>query len=113
MTVFRDYEIAVLEHLTDGILSRAVRVRLHSEARLISCNYSGSGYLLTVRHDDLPLERTVCDHPSVTGTVNGLHTGFVVFLQDHELTLECHTYGEALPDGFRDMDVSIVRSEPE
>lgn len=113
MTIFQDYEIAALEFLTETVLSRSLRSRLNSEARLIRCDYSGSGYLLTVRHDDLPLERTVCDHPFVTGTVNGLHTGFVVFLQDHELTLDCHTYGEALPDGFRDMDVSVARSEPE
>jgi hypothetical protein len=44
----------------------------------------------------------------VVGVGGGVLAGFVVFLQNNELTLECHGYGDvAVPPDFRDRDVQV------
>ena len=38
----------------------------------------------------------------------GIQYGFVVFLEDGELMLECFSFGnESMPEGFRDRQVDI------
>jgi len=36
-------------------------------ADLVSCDFTRAGYLLTIRHPALPLERVVCAEPLLTG----------------------------------------------
>jgi hypothetical protein len=50
----------------------------------------------------------VLDNPSVNGKVGELLTGFVAFIENNELTLECFAYGgEIVPENFRDMGVAV------
>jgi hypothetical protein len=70
--------------------------------------YTGSGYFLTVKHRDLPVETMTLAEPFVVGTTGDVQAGFVVFLGDGELTLECHTWGElAVPADFRQRQVTV------
>jgi hypothetical protein len=60
-------------------------------------------YFLTVRHPSLLSGRTVCDRPRLVGRSGSIACGFVVFLENGELTLECQTWGpESVPVDFRD-----------
>jgi hypothetical protein len=69
---------------------------------------SNSGYFLTIKHPALPSEAFTLASPLVTGHAGELVVGFVVFLGNHELTLECHAWGaDEPPAGLRDMDVTI------
>ena len=70
--------------------------------------YTGSGYFLTVKHQGLPADRRTLSDPFVVGVAGDVRAGFVVFLGDGELTLECHTWGELdVPSDFRQRPVKV------
>ena len=70
-------------------------------------NYTGWGYFLSVKHPGLPSERSI-PGPAVVGVGGDVLAGFVVFIENNELTLECHGYGDvAVPADFRERDVKV------
>lgn len=108
MSVFREFEQQTLRWLCTEALGAKTVETLIAEAGLASYHYSGSGYYLTVRHPALAQERQVCASPLVTGRCGDIESGFVVFLEAGELTLECHTWGSGgIPEGFRDQPVQV------
>ena len=108
MDALRDYERKVIEALTGQVLPRAV-LRAVTSSAPVTVEHTAAGYFLTVRHPGLPKARMVCNKPILIGKGQGVETGFVIFLEDHELTLECHAWGgESVPDSYRDQDVEIV-----
>lgn len=77
-------------------------------ASIVSYEHTGVGYFLTVRHATLPSHRVVCDKPLLTGRYGDVECGFVVFLEDGELTLECHSWGAGgIPENFREWPIEI------
>ena len=77
-------------------------------------NYTGWGYYLTIKHSKLPRERYVLDMPPLSGYWNGIDSGFTIFIEDGELTLECFPYGEIeIPSDYRDHRVEITEIEYE
>jgi hypothetical protein len=64
--------------------------------------YTGHGYFVTVTHPLLPTQRRVFDRPLLCGRTDYAECGFVVFVQDSELTLECHPWSDPIPEHFRD-----------
>lgn len=75
----------------------------------VEYDYTGCGYFLTVHHRTLPLARMVFDDPIVTGRAGDLTCGLIAFIEDGELTLECHDWGLVpIPEAFRDQDVKIT-----
>jgi len=109
MEILRVYEKAVLDLLLRAVFSRAEISKLLQEAEFVSYEYTKGGYFLTVRHETLPAERQVCQEPIIIGEANGVICGFVVFLQDKELTLESHSWSEnEVPEDFRDQDVKVT-----
>ena len=109
MAPLRDYEKKVISILTKDVLSRDVVDAVIITGELVSYEYTGTGYFLTLRHSRLPSERTVCKEPMVLGKAGGVETGFVVFLENKQLTLECHSWGDdGVPESYRDEDVEIA-----
>jgi hypothetical protein len=109
VAALRDFEVRVLHLLTNGVLSRELLARLERAPQPLRYDYTGGGYFLTLGDPALPAERRVLDQPNVVGTQGGTRCGFVVFLRDHELTLECHEYGgdDPVAPDFRDREVTI------
>jgi len=108
MSVFTKYESQVIELLTAGVLNSDQVSALNSEGSVVSYKYTGHGYFLTVDHPSLPIPRTVCSQPIVTGCIGDYVAGFVLFLGDHQLTFECYTLGEnEIPSNFRELEVQI------
>ena len=75
-------------------------------AHSISYDYTGVGYFIEIEHSHLPNEKMVCDKPSVFGKdpyTKEIECGFIVFLGDGQLTLECHSYDsyEVFPENYR------------
>jgi hypothetical protein len=109
MSNLREYEKTVVQLLASGVLSPQQLDAVIREGRLVEYDYTGCGYFLTIKHDDLPAERIVCDTPKLTGRADGIISGFIVFIEDGELTIECHTWGEVdVPEWFRDRDVRVA-----
>jgi hypothetical protein len=51
------------------------------------------------------------DSPPLSGYWDGVHSGFTIFIQDGELTLECFPYGGEIPSDYRDHRVEINEIE--
>ena len=108
MGIFRDFEIHVLHLLVAPKLGAETVEALERDAELVSYEYSGVGYFLTVKHPSLPSTRIVFHKPSVVGRAGNTQSGFVVFVENGELMLECHTWGEIdVPENFREQDVIV------
>ena len=103
----RSYERQVIEILTRSVLPAEVLTAV-TNLEPVKIEHTGAGYFLTLRHAALPKERIVCAEPVVIGRSDGLETGFVVFLQDNELTLECHGWGDEAPASYREQAVEIL-----
>ncbi len=74
-------------------------------------DYNGYGYYITIKHSKLPRKRHVLDSPPLSGRWNGIDSGFIIFIEDGELTLECFPYGEEIPSDYRDQRVEIGKIE--
>jgi hypothetical protein len=108
MSVFRTFELEAIKLLASRALTPMQLAVLHSIHEPESYDYTGSGYFLRVKHPDLPLDSGALHDPAVVGTSDEIQAGFVVFTGDHELTLECHTWGAVdVPPDFRDRHVLI------
>jgi hypothetical protein len=108
MGVLKDYEREVLYTLASDALSPRQLSAVADEGELVGYEYTGCGYFLTVRHESLPRERIVCDRPFLGGSAGGVRCGFIIFIEDGELTIECHPWGENVPEDFRDRDVKVA-----
>ena len=109
MKPFKDFERAVVKTLVKSHLPVDAIDAVLDFATFVSYDYTGAGYYLTVRHPSLPSARVVCDTPLIRGTSGTIGCGFVVFLENGELTLECHNAGpQDVPEDFRERRVEIA-----
>jgi len=108
MSHFRAFEAQALRLLAAAQLGASAVEDVLAKAELVSYRYSGVGYFLTVKHPCLPQARAVLSKPTVVGSSGNVEGGFLVFLENGELMLECYTAGAVeIPENFRDEDVVI------
>ena len=109
MAAFRQFEIEAIRILTAGTLSPETLELVEQAPNLNDYTYTGCGYFATLRHELLPSRRIVCHAQRVVGECDGVKAGFIVFLENHELVLECHDWGEKhVPENFREQKVRVV-----
>ncbi len=107
--VFRPHEAEVIRRLAMGRLDPELVGSVLAGGCLQSVEHTGGGYFLTVSHPRLPAERMVLDQPALSGTAGGFSCGFVIFIENGVLTLECHAWGaEDLPGNIREQDFAIA-----
>jgi hypothetical protein len=106
--IFNSYEKKVLEMLVSNNLLAVKLTDIFQDAEFVGYEYTGSGYFLTVRHPNLPENRIVCHKPEIIGEAENIECGFIVFLENKELTIECHSWGEIeIPENFREKNVEL------
>ena len=104
-----DYEETFVRWLVTGVLSSQQVDAVIREGEFVKYDYTGCGYFLTVRHPFLPVARVVCDTPKLSGSADGIVAGFVIFIENCELTIECHSWGDVdVPEWFRSRDVQVA-----
>ena len=108
MEVLKNYERKVLSLLVSNVLPLEQLNEVIQNAEFISYEYTGSGYYLEIHHSYLPKDRIVCSEPALMGEADGIVCGFVVFIENSELTIECHSWGEInVPEEYRNRDVQV------
>ena len=108
MSVFNEYEQKVVESLVTQYYGPNDLNSIVNESEFVSFEHTVVGYYLTVSHPVFPKERKVCDKPNLVGRLDdGEECGFVIFLMDSELTIECYSYDDSLPEDIRNMNVAI------
>ena len=109
MSVLREYEKTVVQLLVSSVLSPQELDTVIREGRLVEYDYTGCGYFLTIEHSTLPTIRIACHTPQVIGSADGIISGFVIFIENRELTIECHAWGDVgIPEWFRDREVQVA-----
>lgn len=105
------HEHIVLDTLVSGIISADTMSDIKNEPTISAYDITDNGYFITLKHPDLPEERIVCDKPIIIGECNGIKTGFVIFIENNELTIECHGWGNHLiPKNYRELDVKVKKA---
>jgi hypothetical protein len=105
---FRSFEREVVTALVSSHLQADELQDVLDNAIEVSFEQTGVGYFLTVAHPMLPQERVVCSEPLIVATSGRTECGFVVFVENGELTLECHSWNaEPVPLDFREGNVQI------
>lgn len=113
MSAFKDFERKAVRMLAGSCMPDNQLDSLLDSADLVSYEYTGVGYFLTVRHSAVPFtsKTVVWDRPVVIGRGGGIECGFLVFLENGTLTLECHSWGDdAFPEKFREQEVEVATS---
>lgn len=102
-----DFEKKAIRLLTEEQVGDRVREALFDGLWEVS-EVNGTGYFATARHGELPSSRVVCQEPVTVGFIGSVAAGFVVFIQDGELTLECSDWGLCdVPLEIREMNVDV------
>jgi len=106
--VFKDFEKLVVTKLAGPHRGPEKLAAVLAEAEFVSEEHCDIGYDLTVRHPALPVEREVSNYPILSGIIDGVACGFIVFLMDGELTIECHSWAAAdIPPDVRERGLQI------
>jgi len=79
-------------------------------AKVVSLDFTEVGYFLTLSHPKFPLERYVLNDPYVSGAFENEECGFLIFIENNELMIECHTSQDVLPKSFRANPVALTVS---
>lgn len=104
----RDFEREALTTLLAGVFRDDVIRRIIDEGDFVSCDFSGAGYFVTLRHDLAPKNHRICGEATVNGRADGYLAGFLAILMDGEVTLECYSLeADSFPDDFRDRVVRL------
>jgi hypothetical protein len=94
-------------------LGNALVETVLKDSEFVAFEYTGVGYSLTVRHPLLPMERAVFDEPTVVGRIEEYEGGYLVFVENRELMLECYSTGAVeVPADFRERRVSLATGSP-
>ena len=111
MINLKPHEKLVLDILVSESIPDNVMKDIKANPSITGYDVTGNGYFLTVKHPSLPIERIVCDEPMIIGECDGIETGFVVFIENGELTIECHGWGDkAIPQDYRGLSVQIRKA---
>ena len=109
MSIFKSFEREVVKALVSQYLADDQIEMVLDSASFVSYDYTGYGYFITVRHPIIQTERIVFDRPLLIGKAGIVECGFVVFQKNGELTLECHSWGDAnVQADFRERQVEIT-----
>jgi hypothetical protein len=105
---FKAFEIEVLRLLTAPALGTTAVEDIVLNAELVSYDYSGIGYFLTVKHPVVPIARTVFSTPTIIGSSGMTQCGFLVFVESGELMLECYIAGAVeISENFREQHIAV------
>lgn len=105
---FTDFEIQVLKIMLESEYSTYDIQSIVSTSVIVGFEFTGAGYFLKISNELFPIERKVIGKPIVTGENNDFQVGFILFLENKTLTIECHSWSEKNPPkGIRTMDLEI------
>ena len=107
-----EFEKEVIRILCSDVITNSVLSDAINHPEKIECKFTGAGYYLDIHHHELPSERIVLDTANIEGMYQDIEVGFVVFVEDHVLCLECYNYGnnKGVPPGIRNGTVTISQT---
>ena len=98
------FECGIIRTLCDTELGSSLIDSVFRFSDSVSLEHSGVGYFLTLSHANLPMQRGVFNRPHIRGRLGVYRVGYLVFVGNRELMLECFSYEDALPEDARNND---------
>ncbi len=100
---FKPFEKEIVSVLAGGVFSEEEQSQIFSEGTCWFENDHEAGYFINVKHPLIPETRNVIDDPNVIAEVGETSVGFVIFIENNELSIDAFPWGEAnIPPDFRD-----------
>ena len=107
-----DFEKEVLRILLKPEFNHLEIEDIVSNSSISGCDFTGVGYFLELTHRLFPTERKVISKPTLIGKTGDFTVGFLLFLENNALTLECHDWGDVNPPAdIRRRKICIERLE--
>ena len=105
------HEIKVIDILASNVVSSDIVNSIKADPTITDIRVTGHGYFLTITHSGLPAKRIVCDKPMIIGSCNEIESTFLVFIENHELTIECAGMSQIEPpEDYRNCDIHISKA---
>lgn len=102
------YELQVIGLLLKKKLSTEDWTKFLEGYELVDFEYTGAGYFLKIRTDNLNFEKETIHEPVLIGKRDDFTLGFILFVDENEIVMECHSWGELNPpENIRDLEVEI------
>ncbi len=110
-SAFTDYEVEVLGILLrQSDLFQNLRCAIR-KSKSIDVRYTGYGFFITATNPSFGIERRIYSDLLIQAKADGATAGFIVFLENSELTLETYPLDSIpLPSNFRERQVVIEHS---
>jgi len=107
----KPHEIEIIDILASDVISSDAMNNMKINPTVTDYHTTGHGYFLTITNPDLPIERLVCDKPLITGECNGVLSTFLIFIEEHELTIECAGIGDVEPpEDYRNWSINVKKA---
>lgn len=102
------YEKQVLRRMLKSEYSISQIENIISNSSVNSYDYNGAGYFIEITNELFPNKRKVISEPLLNGTVEHYQLGFILYLENKSLILECHSWNDSnLPKEIRKKKVFI------
>src|SRR5205085_2788591 len=88
--ILKEHEKKAIGTLIGDALPESLLNELLSSS-LVEIEDTRVGYFLIISHQRLPKIRSVYSQPLITTSFDQIDAGYLVFIEDHRLTLECHS----------------------
>jgi len=104
-----EYERTIIRMLCSDVISNSTLHEVMNHPEKIECKFTGEGYYLDIFHSGLPSERIALDTPGIVGVCQEVEVGFIAFIEENVLCLECYNYSDTrgVPPGIRNETVII------
>lgn len=100
------HEIKVIDMLASNVFSSEIMKSLKENPTIKEIDVTGHGYFITIAHPSLPETRIICNKPMIIGSCNGVESTFLIFIENHELTIERAGVGEIEPpEDYKDCEI--------
>ena len=104
----RNYEIEVLKVMLDDRITIDQWNRFVLNYTIDDYDYTGVGYFLKIIHHQSFFEQETISKPVVTGKFEGCFVGFILYIEQGYICIECHNWGgKELSENVRDLDFRI------
>lgn len=98
----KEFEQKIIAELLE--VSELKNIALSEAADNEVVEFSGAGYFLTIKDPLFPKHRIVLDSPHIRGKLGGIEVGYLAFVENSELMLECFSYDQEILPIHRDQE---------
>ncbi len=106
------FEIEILKIMIGDRLTSNNWCDFLSDYKIIGYEYTGAGYFIKIISEKIELKNEVISAPVPIGKIGELQIGFIIFIEDNNIIIECHSWGmENPPENIRQLDVKLFLNE--